>query len=277
MSIPISLLRSQRDLLAGMTSAVVQNFRFWLQLLGSAALLAQLHPLLLVLPLCGVASFWTGRKAQEWDVRAQESTAERRRLRRHLFGLATSAAAGKELRIFDTAETVTARHEALSREVERETNRAAWKATLLGALGSLGFAAGYLGAIGLVLTRAIGGAASPGDVVLAITLAAQMNDTVGSIVGMANFLRNALRAATRYLWLSDYVGGVQPRATEPGPVPARLERGITVDGLTFRYPDTDAPILRDVSLDLPAGGVVALVGENGAGKTTLVKLLCRFY
>ncbi|HEY0991419.1 MAG TPA: ABC transporter ATP-binding protein, partial [Kofleriaceae bacterium] len=33
----------------------------------------------------------------------------------------------------------------------------------------------------------------------------------------------------------------------------------------------------DVNLDLPAGSVVALVGENGAGKTTLVKLLCRFY
>src|SRR5207253_8146580 len=32
-----------------------------------------------------------------------------------------------------------------------------------------------------------------------------------------------------------------------------------------------------VSVQLPAGSVVALVGENGAGKTTLVKLLCRFY
>jgi ABC-type multidrug transport system fused ATPase/permease subunit len=39
----------------------------------------------------------------------------------------------------------------------------------------------------------------------------------------------------------------------------------------------DAPVLRDVSLCLPAGAVVALVGENGAGKTTLVKLLARFY
>jgi ATP-binding cassette subfamily B protein len=36
-------------------------------------------------------------------------------------------------------------------------------------------------------------------------------------------------------------------------------------------------VLRDVDLDLPAGSVVAIVGENGAGKTTLVKLLARFY
>jgi ATP-binding cassette subfamily B protein len=36
-------------------------------------------------------------------------------------------------------------------------------------------------------------------------------------------------------------------------------------------------VLRDVDLQLPAGAVVAVVGENGAGKSTLVKLLCRFY
>jgi ATP-binding cassette subfamily B protein len=36
-------------------------------------------------------------------------------------------------------------------------------------------------------------------------------------------------------------------------------------------------VLRDVDLELPAGSVVAVVGENGAGKSTLVKLLCRFY
>ena len=273
----VSLLRSQRQMLALMTHALVQNVRHWLQLLGAAALLAQLHPLLLVLPLFGVGSFWTGKRAQQWEVQAQEATAERRRLRRHLFGLATTAAAGKELRIFDTAETIITRHEKLSRDVERETNGAAWKATLLGALGPLGFAVGYLGAIGLVLMRAINGEASPGDVVLAVTLAAQLNESVENVVGMANFLRNALRTATRYLWLVDYAVSVGPRAAEPATVPARLERGITLDAVSFSYPNTKAPILRDVSLELPAGKVVALVGENGAGKTTLVKLLCRFY
>jgi ATP-binding cassette, subfamily B, bacterial len=273
----VSLLRSQRQLLAGMTNAVVQNVRFWLQLLGATALLAQLHPLLPLLPLFGAVSFWTGKKAQEWEVRTQEATAERRRLRGHLFGLATTAAAGKELRLFDTSETVIARHEALSAEVERETNRTAWKVTALGALGSLGFAAGYLGAIGLVLLRALNGEASPGDVVLAISLASQLNETVEYLVGMANYLRNALRAATRYLWLLNYAGSAAPRPPDAAPVPNWIERGITLEGLAFSYPQTETTVLSDVSLHLPAGSVVAFVGENGAGKTTLVKLLCRFY
>ena len=47
--------------------------------------------------------------------------------------------------------------------------------------------------------------------------------------------------------------------------------------MTFTYPGTDRTVLQDVSLLLPAGSSVALVGENGAGKTTLVKLLTGMY
>src|SRR5205807_735709 len=60
-------------------------------------------------------------------------------------------------------------------------------------------------------------------------------------------------------------------------IPDRITRGIEIHDLSFRYPGTQTPVLADVSLSLPAGIVVALVGENGAGKTTLAKLLCRFY
>src|SRR5207237_2346355 len=45
----------------------------------------------------------------------------------------------------------------------------------------------------------------------------------------------------------------------------------------FSYPGSARRALENVSLELPAGSVVALVGENGAGKSTLVKLLCRMY
>ena len=68
------------------------------------------------------------------------------------------------------------------------------------------------------------------------------------------------------------------RATPPGPNrPVRCRQGISLRGVSFRYPGTDTDVLHDVDLDLPAGTTVAIVGENGAGKTTLIKLLCRFY
>jgi ATP-binding cassette subfamily C protein len=63
------------------------------------------------------------------------------------------------------------------------------------------------------------------------------------------------------------------RASEPalGSVVPRLEQAIHLDGVSFAY--GDAPVLRDVSLTIPAGSFTTLVGPSGAGKTTLVDLL----
>ncbi|MCZ9349248.1 ABC transporter ATP-binding protein/permease [Streptomyces mutabilis] len=63
------------------------------------------------------------------------------------------------------------------------------------------------------------------------------------------------------------VGDTSVTAADTGPHP------VTVKGLTFRYPGTEDPVLRDVSLTIPAGGSLALVGATGAGKTTLAALI----
>jgi ATP-binding cassette subfamily B protein len=63
----------------------------------------------------------------------------------------------------------------------------------------------------------------------------------------------------------------------PQPAPATIREGIEFRNVTFRYPGSERTALRDFSLTLPAGQIVALVGANGAGKSTLIKLLCRFY
>ena len=60
------------------------------------------------------------------------------------------------------------------------------------------------------------------------------------------------------------------------PLPTRLSEGIRLENVSFGYPGTGRDVLRDISLLLPAGAIVAIVGENGAGKSTLVKLLLGF-
>ncbi|EKC47104.1 ABC transporter, ATP-binding protein, partial [human gut metagenome] len=47
--------------------------------------------------------------------------------------------------------------------------------------------------------------------------------------------------------------------------------------VSFKYPNTDRYILKNISLKIKAGEHVAIVGQNGAGKTTFIKLLCHLY
>lgn len=56
------------------------------------------------------------------------------------------------------------------------------------------------------------------------------------------------------------------------PVPAQV-RQVSLEHVTYRYPDRDAPALDDVTLAFPMGSVIAVVGENGSGKSTLMKIL----
>jgi len=77
------------------------------------------------------------------------------------------------------------------------------------------------------------------------------------------------------VWLEEYAASLAAFADQPAP--ERLDRGIRFEHISFAYPGTEKLVLDDVTVDLPAGAVVAIVGENGAGKSTLVKLLARMY
>jgi ATP-binding cassette, subfamily B, bacterial len=70
-----------------------------------------------------------------------------------------------------------------------------------------------------------------------------------------------------------------PREQDPATVsPApRLEGGIRVEAVSFRYGPSAPLVVQDVTIDIPPGGFVALVGPSGAGKSTLASLLAGLY
>src|SRR5258707_14381074 len=105
---------------------------------------------------------------------------------------------------------------------------------------------------------------------------ARLSAYIGATVGEIGFLRGFWMDGSRRLaWLEDYAASVA--ALGDLAVPTALHCGIRLEHVSFAYPGTSRVVLDDVSLTLPVGAVVAIVGENGAGKTTLVKLLAKMY
>ena len=260
-----------------MASTTLYALQEMLHLAGTAALLATLDARLLLLPFFAIGSLLADRRAWQRYLAALDAAAELRRRKMHFFGLATSPEAGKELRVFDLGTEMVARHGADGAEQLRIQTRPLWNGLILQALAAALLAAGYGGASALVLARALQGQVTPGDVLLAITLAAQMQDLVGELVSSGNSWLRIVREASRYFWLADYAKRVDDKPLAEKPVPSTLGRGIELQNVSFSYPGTKTPVLQNISLQLEAGRVVALVGENGAGKTTLAKLLSRFY
>ena len=79
--------------------------------------------------------------------------------------------------------------------------------------------------------------------------------------------------------LEKLAGVMEESPTVPEPVtPVRLgdiKGAVAFEGVTFAY--RDKPVLHDIDLQVPAGQILALVGETGAGKTTMARLIARFY
>ncbi len=269
----LAVLREQVFVLDHMYMSVFSTLGWILRLFITLGLLASISPWLLLLALAALPIVFSSGWRPAVERRAQERGAMSARLARHLFVTATTAAPGKEVRITGVGDRLVRDRRAAWSRWYAEVARARDGSAVWHSLAWAAFGGGYVGAIVYV---AAGMHASPGDVLLVLAAGARLSAYVGATVGEIGFLRGIwLDGSRRLAWLEDYAASFDERADAP--VPDRLTEGIRLDHVTFAYPGTTEPVLRDVDLWLPAGSVVAIVGENGAGKSTLVKLLSKFY
>lgn len=266
------LKRNVEDLADGMTLAFVGPLVIG-QLALASGLLADVQPVLLLLPLIALPATWLARRAEELYGRAELHAAADRRTAQHVFDLAVAPDSGAELRVYGLGDELVRRHITASLNRQRATEAALVRSVFMRAGGWLLFAGAYVAAVLLVLRQAGQGQATAGDVALTLGLASAVVGAAVTLSGLAGSATRIRITAEHYEWLRARamvaVGTARP--------PAELTRGIVVENLAFSYPGTGRQTLSEVSLRLPAGTVVALVGENGAGKTTLVKLLCGMY
>jgi ATP-binding cassette subfamily B protein len=246
----------------------------WVLRLGITLwLLISVHPALGLLAVFAIPTVITSAVRPTAERKADEKGTQASRLARHLFDLATTAAPGKEVRVTRIGGKLATMRRETWQKWYGPVERARYVSAAWYSLSWAIFGAAYVGAVVFVSTVL---KAKPGDVLLVLAAGARLSAYIGATVGEIGFLRGFwLDGARKLAWLEDYAASLVSHADQPAP--DRLTDGIRFDHVSFSYPGTERVVLDDVNLHLPAGKVIAIVGENGAGKTTLVKLLCGLY
>jgi ATP-binding cassette subfamily B protein len=269
----LRILRDEVFVLDHMYMSLFSTCGWILRLAITVGLLMSIHPALALLAIFALPTVVSSTWRPGVERAAEESGAQSDRLARHLFQVATTAPPGKEVRVTGIGPRLVIQRRAAWELWYEPVSAARWKSAAWYTLAWAIFGAAYVGAIVFVST---GLHSSPGNVLLVLAAGSRLSSYIGATVGEIGFLRGIwLDGSRRLVWLEEYAASFSASADVA--VPDRLSEGIRLEHVSFAYPGTERVVLDDVSLLLPAGAVVAVVGENGAGKSTLVKLLAKLY
>ena len=264
-----------------MPVALLYSLRSWITLVSVLGLLATFTPwAVLILSATVVPELLfrgriNGRLYVMWNTQAPIQ-----RLCYYLSSLLVERVAAKEIRLFGLGASLLERYRRARVDLYRQERRILGVEVrglgLLGLLSVAGTVAIWIWAA----ADAVTGALALGTLVLVFQSAdkarAQLQDAAR---GAGMLVESRLHAQSYFDFIDldpgDYAGSLRPAGRVAAP--SSVTRGIELTDVSFEYPGTERPVLRNLDLRLRAGERVAIVGENGAGKTTLVKLLTRLY
>ena len=180
----------------------------------------------------------------------------------------------KEVRLFGLGARLLERYRGIFTTLYREDRALTIRRDVWGFfLGLIGTVALYLAYVWIALAT-VHGLISLGKMTMYLMLFRQGQSAVSAALSsVGGMYEDNLYLSTLYEYLDTPVPAARGELTK-GPHP---EDGIRMENVSFIYPGASEPALSDISLHLPPGGSLALVGENGSGKTTLIKLLTRLY
>jgi ABC-type multidrug transport system fused ATPase/permease subunit len=262
------------------TYGLVESVNAAFMLVAAVVLMTMIDPVLLavtlaVLAVNGMAVLLVVPRIRRATERSQAAVGGMGSvLERALGAFRTVKAAGAEEREIATVG------QAARQAWERGVEVAGWTA-LLEASAGLAIQASFLAVLGIGGARVASGALPVSSLIAFLLYLFLLADPISALVTGATQLQAGLAAVAR-------MREVQELPTEPVAVWSSVPRppssvvapaAVAFREVWFRYrrPDTSSWVHRDLSFELPPGGMTAIVGPSGAGKTTVFALLERFY
>jgi ATP-binding cassette subfamily B protein len=272
-----SLLREDAGTVGDLIFGMLYNpWRAVVQLLGSLAVLAWVDWQLLVGGLALLPVVYFSHRTWISQIRPQYRAV--RSTRQDLDAQTTETFGGmRVVRAFGRQRSEAGRFVRSNDLLTRQELRVWWAMRLIEVLWGLLIPLGTAALLWYGGTQVLEGKLSLGDLMMFLVYLLMLLEPLAVLAESAATLQNNLAALDRVFDLLQ-----EPRefADLPGTKPLRREmvRGaIQLENVSFSYPGATRQVLDAVSLKVPAGWTIALVGQSGAGKTTLCNLVARFY
>jgi ATP-binding cassette, subfamily B, bacterial len=272
------MTRARREASARPLSLVSQTFELGqsiITLIGLGALLAAFSPVaLLVLVAAALPAFIAELKFSGDAFRLSRWRTPETREQIYLETVLAREDHAKEVKLFGLGQRFLDRYkkifEGLYAADRALTIRRGLWALGLGALGTLAFYGMYVWIAIATMTGLITIGAMTMYVVVFRQAQQSLSTALGDVGGM---YEDNLYLSNLYEFLDTETMAPGGSATS-GPKP---RDGIRFEEVSFVYPGSDRLAIDNISLHIPPGSKLAIVGDNGSGKTTLIKLLTRLY